>query len=144
MDLIKEDTVVIQEKEKNEFFCKVVSGSFAVFINYGQPGEYLLGIVSKGRVFGEIGFLSEMKSPYTVVANEDSLVLKIDKNNFYDFIKNNTQNAIDIMKSTSKMAGLLQEHINWLNSESNLEEERKKELTNNLKSKIKQYQNFRF
>lgn len=135
---------IIKAGEINDLLYKVVSGSFAIYMNYGKEDEYLIGVLGKGKCFGEIGFLAEQESPYTIVANEDSLVFEVDKSHFREFIVNNPKNAIDIMTSTSKMVGLLQKHVEMIIGESNLEQDKKKQMTNDLMDKIKKYQNFRF
>lgn len=144
MRKVMENEVVIKEQEKNELLYKVLSGSFACYMNYGKEGEFLIGILTKGKCFGEVGFLADEVSPYTYVANEDSLVLEVEKKNFQDFVSNNPKNAIDIMLSMSKQVNLLQRHLGMLLSEMDMDAEKKKALTEDLKEKIKMYQNFKF
>ena len=141
---ILENEIIINAGEKNDLLYKVVAGSFAIYMNYGEDSEYLIGVLGKGKCFGEIGFLAEQESPYTIVANEDSMVLDVDKLHFQDFIVNNPKNVVDIMTSMSKMVSLLQKHVELILKESNMEYERKQQMTENLMNKIKQYQNYRF
>ena len=141
---VAENEVIINKGEINELLYKVVSGSFAIYMNYGQDNEYLLGVLGKGKCFGESGFLAGQESPYTVIANQESLVLDVDKEHFQDFIVNNPRNAIDIMTSMSKMVCLLQKHVELLIDESNVEGEKKEQMTRNLMDKIRQYQSFKF
>ena len=141
---VLENEIIIKAGEKNSLLYKVVAGSFAIYMNYGEDNEYLIGVLGKGKCFGEVGFLAEQESPYTIVANEDSVILDVDKVHFQDFIVNNPKNAIDIMTSMSKMVSLLQKHIELILNESSMEYERKQQMTKNLMDKIKQYQNYRF
>lgn len=144
MKKIAENEIIIKEKEKNDKLYKILSGSFACYMNYGTDSEFLIGVLSKGKCFGEIGFLAEEPSPYTYIANEDSLVLDIAKKDFQSFVSNNPKNAIDIMMSMSKQVNLLQRHLTMVLSELDGDAEKKKALTESLKEKIKMYQSFRF
>ena len=144
MKKLSENEVLIRERETNDKLYKVLAGSFACYMNYGTDNEFLIGILSKGKCFGEIGFLAEEPSPYTYVANEEALVLDIAKKDFQDFVSNNPKNAIDIMMSMSKQVNLLQRHLSMVLSELDGDAEKKKALTEALNEKIRMYQNFRF
>lgn len=144
MRKVAENEIVINEHEKNEHLFKVLSGSFACYMNYGTEGEFLIGILTKGKCFGEIGFLAEEPSPYTYVANEEALVMEVEKKDFQSFVSQNPKNAIDIMMSMSKQVNLLQRHLGMVLGEMDMDAERKKALTDDLKDKIKMYQNYKF
>lgn len=144
MKKIAENEILIKEQEQNQKLYKVLSGSFACYMNYGTENEFLIGVLSKGKCFGEIGFLAEEPSPYTYVANEESLVLDIAKKDFQSFVSNNPKNAIDIMMSMSKQVNLLQRHLTMLLDEFNGDAEKKKALTEALKEKIRMYQHYKF
>ena len=144
MRKVAENEIVINEHEKNEHLFKILSGSFACYMNYGTEGEFLIGILTKGKCFGEIGFLAEEPSPYTYVANEEALVMEVEKKDFQSFVSQNPKNAIDIMMSMSKQVNLLQRHLGMVLGEMDMDAERKKALTDDLKDKIKMYQNYKF
>lgn len=144
MKKIAENEILIREKELNDKLYKVLAGSFACYMNYGVEGEFLIGVITKGKCFGEIGFLAGEPSPYTYVANSEALVLDVEKKDFQEFVSTNPKNAIDIMMSMSKQVNLLQRHLSMVLNELADDAEKKRALTESLKEKIKMYQNFKF
>ncbi|MGN0416300.1 MAG: cyclic nucleotide-binding domain-containing protein [Agathobacter sp.] len=99
MQEYKEDAVIIREGEQQNEMYKIISGKVAVYINYGQKNEYLLGILSEQQCFGEFGILCQKPSLYTVVAVYDVLLMRIGGDEFDDFIQKNSKNASDIIRN---------------------------------------------
>lgn len=97
-----ENTVIVKEGEIQTDMYKILSGKAAVYINYGKKNEYLLGLLSEQKCFGEICILCNKPSPYTVVAVYDVLAMRVSENEFDEFIQNNTRNASDIIKSLAR------------------------------------------
>ena len=137
-------TAVLPSSATEARRVSILSGSFACYMNYGSENEFLIGILTKGKCFGEIGFLAEEPSPYTYVANEDALVMEVKKKDFQSFVAQNPKNAVDIMMSMSKQVNLLQRHLGMVLGEMDMDAEKKKALTDNLKEKVKMYQNYKF
>ena len=52
------DEVILKEGETYGEMYKIVSGSVAVYIRYGEKEEHLIGIYSKPKCFGETNVLS--------------------------------------------------------------------------------------
>ncbi|MEG2349513.1 MAG: cyclic nucleotide-binding domain-containing protein, partial [Hungatella sp.] len=97
----EDDLILVQGSTKREMY-KILSGKAALYFNYGTPDEYLVGVLSEQRCFGELSILCGKPSPYSVVALGEVLVLHITEHTFDDFIKNNTQNAIGIMRNLAR------------------------------------------
>lgn len=95
----QEDAVILKQGESEKAMYKVLSGNVALYLNYGEPDEYLVGILGEQRCFGELSVLCDQASLHTVVAVHDVLLLRITQENFEVFIQNNYKNAIDIMKN---------------------------------------------
>lgn len=110
----KEDDIILQQGCTEKVMYKILTGSAAVYFNYGKPDEYLVGILSEQRCFGELGILCGKPSTYTVVAYEGVLVMRITMDTFDDFIKHNPQNAIDIMKNLANTVNTLSLNLNML------------------------------
>ncbi len=91
-------TVILAENEVNMDMYKIVSGSVEVYSGYGTDKEAILGILSKGSYFGEIGLLSKKPAIYTVVAYSDVLLLRITMNEIDLYIKNNHHDILAIMQ----------------------------------------------
>ena len=73
---------------------KIISGSVAVYIRYGEKEEHLIGIYSKSKCFGETNVLSDQPNIYTVVAYDDVLLMRITRDSLEEFIRNNPRNAM--------------------------------------------------
>lgn len=114
-----EDEIILQQGSTKQEMYKILSGKAAVYFHYGQPDEYLIGILSEQRCFGELSLLCGKPSTYTVVAFADVLVLRITLDTFDDFIKKNTQNAIGIMKNLANTIDTLSMNLNMVTEDLN-------------------------
>lgn len=110
----REDEIILRQGGLEREMYKIISGKAAVYFNFGKPDEYLVGILSEQRCFGELSLLCSKPSIYTVVAFGDVLVLRITEENFSEFIKQNPKNAIDIMKNLANTIATLSMNLNML------------------------------
>lgn len=133
------DEVIIKEGEIYQEMYKIVHGSVAIYLRYGQKEEHLVGIYSKSKCFGEIHVLSDQPSIYTVVAFDDVLLMRITKDTLEDFIRNNPRNAIDIMQNMVHTNILMQKNINLLLDDLYEKQDVNKKRTQEMKEKIQQY-----
>lgn len=144
---LSEDSIIVREGEICEKMFKLLQGKAAVYFHYGEESEFLVGILSDGKCFNEVGFLTRGKSPYTIVAFTDVLLLQISQDNFQQFIVNNPRNVIDIMKSMSQSIVAMKKHVDLLNEEvmkSVADENANVERNKFLQEQIMQYKNFHF
>ncbi len=118
---------------------KILSGSVAVYVRYGEEDEHLIGIYSKSRCFGEMSVISEQPSVYTVVAYDDVLLVRITKDFLEEFIKNNPRNIIDIMRNMGQTITVMQKNIDLLLDDLNEKQDLNKRRTQELCDKIRQY-----
>lgn len=137
----EEDEIILKEGERSDEMYKILSGSVIVYLHYGEKEEYVVGIFSKGRCFGEWNVLSEEPTGYTFVAYGKVLLLRITKDSLEDFIKNNPKNAIDIMQNMAQSMILLQKNIDMFLEEKDYlsQKEELQKQRNDLKRKIMQY-----
>ncbi len=133
------DDMIIKEGGTYEEMYKIISGSVAVYIRYGEKEEHLIGIYSKSKCFGEVHVLSGQPSIYTVVAYDDVLLMRITKDSLEDFIRNNPRNAIDIMQNMVHTNMLMQKNIDLLLDDIYEKQEINKKRTEDMKNKIRQY-----
>ncbi|MCI8607341.1 MAG: cyclic nucleotide-binding domain-containing protein [Hungatella sp.] len=82
-----EDQVILQQGSTEKVLYKIIHGKAIVYLNYGQEDEYIVGILSEQRCFGEFTILCGKPSIYTVVAYSDVLLLRIPEEDFDDFIR---------------------------------------------------------
>lgn len=113
----KEDEIILKQGDPDKSLYKIISGQVAVYINYEQDDEYLVGIQSFPSCFGEMTILSGQPSFYTVIALTDTKILCVPEENFENFIQNNPANAIAIMKTMAKNISLLNMNVKMLNEE---------------------------
>lgn len=118
-----EDEVILKEGSTEKVLYKIIHGKALVYLNYGQENEYLVGLLSEQRCFGEFTVLCGKPNIYTVVAYSDVLLLRIEEKDFDDFIRNNSSNAIDIMRNLANTVSTLSLNINLVLEE--LEQEKK-------------------
>ncbi|MCR5671520.1 MAG: cyclic nucleotide-binding domain-containing protein [Butyrivibrio sp.] len=94
---VPEGTIILKENEVNLDMYKIVNGCVEVYSGYGTDKEALLGILSKGKYFGEIGLLAQKPAAYTVIAYNDVLIQRITMNDIDSYIKNNHHDILQIM-----------------------------------------------
>ncbi|MBQ4166553.1 MAG: Crp/Fnr family transcriptional regulator [Oscillospiraceae bacterium] len=107
MKIYKEDEIIIREGERCNALYKILSGSVALYLHYGEENEYLIGAAGESKCFGEVSMLAGRPSPYTVVAIKDAMVMQVTEDQFESFIIKNTHNAIEIMKNMAKSVVML-------------------------------------
>ncbi len=139
MQTFHADEVIMREGVTYHEMYKILSGSVAVFMRYGEKDEHLLGIYSKSKCFGEIHVLSFQPSIYTVVAYDEVLVMRITKDTLEEFFRNNPRNAIDIMQNMVHTYTLMQKNIGLLLDDIYEKQDVNKKRTEELKKKIMQY-----
>lgn len=139
MKVFQEDEIIIREGEIYHEMYKIVSGSVAVYLRYGERDEHLIGMISKSKCFGEIHVLSEQPSIYTVIAYKEVLLMRITKDSLEEFIANNPQNAIDIMRNMVHTNSLMQKNIGLLLDDIYEKQDINRRRTEEIKKKIMQY-----
>ena len=139
MQTFRADEVIMREGEICDAMYKILSGSVAVYVRYGEEDEHLMGIYSKSRCFGEMSVLSEQPSAYTVIAYDDVLLVRITKDFLEDFIRNNPRNAVDIMRNMGHTITVMQKNIDLLLDDLNEKQDLNRKRAQELRDKISQY-----
>ncbi len=134
----KENSVILNEGDLDKKMYKVVSGKVEVYIGYRTESETIIGILSEGKYFGELGAFVDEPAIYTVVAYSDCLVLEIERDELGVFAKNNYLDLLAIMKNMTMSTINLKASIDLLNQDilalsSNLEKEKN---VNEIKRRI--------
>lgn len=94
---IPEGTVVLKEGETNDSMYKILSGNAEVYAGYGTASETVLGILSAGSYFGELGLLTGKPSIYTIVAFSDLILNRITMNEIDDYMAKNHHDMLAIL-----------------------------------------------
>lgn len=139
-----EDEIIIREGEAYEEMYKVLSGSAAMYLHYGEENEYLLGLISSQKCFGEVSLFSSRPSPYTVIALENTMIMRITKDHFESFITENPRNVIDIMTNMANRIVLLNTNLDMISDEfaniaATLEKNNRSREFIDISDKIMQY-----
>ena len=145
MKKLSEDEVIIREGETYEEMYKIVSGRAALYLQYGTENEYLIGVLSDGKWFGEVSVLAGKPSPYSVVAISDIMVMRIGAGRFESFISQNPHNTAEIMKNMANSIVMLKANVGMMSEElteilNTLEKDKaNKELAESIRMKLARY-----
>lgn len=145
MKKFSEDEIIIREGKTYDEMYKIVSGRVALYLQYGTENEYLIGVMSDGKCFGEVSVLTGKPSPYTVVAVSDIMVMRIGADRFESFISQNPRNTAEIMKNMANSIVMLKANIGMMTEGltdilNTLEKDKgEKELAEGIRMKLVQY-----
>lgn len=85
----KKGQCIFFEGDHSLFFYQVSEGSVCIVNIFKDGREFIQGLFSKGQSFGEPALLINSCYPVTAIANEDTIVLKIAKENFLYMLRGN-------------------------------------------------------
>lgn len=117
MKIFNEDDIIIKEGEMCSAMYKILSGKVALYLNYGEETEYLIGVAGEQKCFGDVSLLSGKPSPYTVVALSTVMAMQITEEQLESFIIKNTRNAMDIMNNMARSIVMLSTNLNMITEE---------------------------
>ena len=95
--------IIFKEKELHPYMYKVLNGSVALYVNYEEDHENVLGILKENRFFGEISMLTGRPQVYTAVALNDVLLMSVNEEQLESFLSENRGNTLGIMKSMARI-----------------------------------------
>lgn len=98
----KKEEFVYREGEPADAFYIVVSGRFRIIKEQAYGEETILDYLHKGDSFGEISLLTNQPHSVTVKAHNDSLVLKLSKDDFDDIINRMPTIALPLSRVLSR------------------------------------------
>lgn len=131
-----EDEIILRQGCTEKVMYKILHGKAEVYLNYGQKDEYLVCILAEQRCFGEFSILCGKPSIYTVVAYSDVLLLRITEEDFDSFVRNNSANAVDIMRNLASTIVAMNANMNIILEElsqaNSIEPERIREITKRI------------
>ena len=136
---VGEDEIILREDEYTTMMYKIVSGKVVVYIGYGTERETVVGILSEGSYFGEMGAFADAPSIYTVVAYCDCLILEIEKEELENYAKLNYRDLLVMLTNlTGSMIGL-KKNIEMLSKdiETLMEDRENKKHTQDIKERIR-------
>ena len=111
LNQVKENDIILKEGDKDENLYKILNGKVVVYNGYGSDKETVIGILSAGSYFGELGVFAGEPSVYTVVAYDDALILSVDKEDLRTYLKQNDSDSYEIMSNMSKAMLMMKKNI---------------------------------
>lgn len=104
--LLKEQTfskgsVIFREKDDADRFYILESGRVGVYKNYDSLSSRLLATHGSGHFFGEMALVDSLPRSATVIAEDDTLVLYLNRSDFQDIIQTCPGIALGVMTSIS-------------------------------------------
>ena len=131
---IPPDTMILREGEINLDMYKIVSGHVEMYTGYGTPNEVLIGLLGPGTCFGEFGILTGQPAIYTIITYSKTQILRVTEGLMGDFIQENKDDILQIMRNMATNMTRMQHQINQLSHElEEINENRTKRDTANNK-----------
>ncbi len=135
-----ENDIILREGDMDTNLYKILSGNVEVYSGYGTDGESILGILSEGDYFGELGVLTGTPAIYTVIAYNAPLILSVGKNDLLSYVKQNHSDFVAIMQNMGRSMINMKRNLDLLANDAAIllkdREETKK--TQELKQRIKE------
>lgn len=115
---------ILSEGEVNLDMYKLITGHVEMYRNYGTENEVLIGLLGPGACFGEFGLLLGKPAIYTIISYSEIKLLRVTQESLDDFVKENQQCIVHIMKNMASMMMAMTQNLTQLSNE--LEEMHKK------------------
>ena len=114
---IPPDTMILREGEINLDMYKIVSGHVEMYTGNGTPNEVLIGLLGPGTCFGEFGILTGQPAIYTIITYSKTKILRVTEGLMGDFIQENKDDILQIMRNMATNMTRMQHQINQLSRE---------------------------
>ena len=135
---IPPDTMILREGEINLDMYKIVSGHVEMYTGYGTPNEVLIGLLGPGTCFGEFGILTGQPAIYTIITYSKTKILRVTEGLMGDFIQENKDDILQIMRNMATNMTRMQHQINQLSRELEevTENRTKRDTTDNKDDRV--------
>lgn len=117
LERISDNQIILKEGDPCSKIYKILSGEVAIYSKYGCDEEFLHGVLSKGKYIGLESFFTDKLNDYSFVTVGECLVMRVNLDEFEEFVRTNTANAIEIMKVLAESNNRLNTHLNMINEE---------------------------
>jgi len=98
----KKDEIIYKEGDAaNAFFC-IISGRVLLYVKDADGTQKILEYLHRGKYFGIISLLTSEPHSVTAKAINDSVILRIEKDDFKNIITKVPQLSIDFMQTLSR------------------------------------------
>lgn len=114
---VPEGTMILKEGEINLDMYKILSGHAEMYTGYGTENEILIGMIGEGTCFGEFGILTGKPAIYTIITYSKCKLLRVTEGLMGQFIQENRDDILKIMKNMATNMMRMQHQINQLSEE---------------------------
>ena len=114
---VPEGTMILKEGEINLDMYKILSGHAEMYTGYGTENEILIGMIGPGTCFGEFGILTGKPAIYTIITYSSVKLLRVTEGLMGQFIQENRDDILKIMKNMATNMMRMQHQINQLSEE---------------------------
>ena len=104
--------VIIKEGDTGNSFFQLLEGKVAVYKNYGKDDEVQVATIEQGQYFGEMAVIETYPRSTTVVADGDVKVIEIAAEELNDYIAQNPDKILAIMKLLGSRISTMTEDYN--------------------------------
>ncbi|MBS1754500.1 MAG: Crp/Fnr family transcriptional regulator [Ferruginibacter sp.] len=88
---IKAGEIIFQEGVHSPLYYQLVEGKVR-WVNINEQGkEFIQILIEPGECFGEFALFDDGPFAATAIADEDSVIIRLHKDSFYDILKENPQ-----------------------------------------------------
>ena len=94
---VKKDEIIFREGNVGDAFYLIVLGSVRISTIIPGVGEEALTILGEGEYFGEMALIDDEPRSASAIANEDTLLLLIEKDNFRKLLAQETGIAYKLL-----------------------------------------------
>ena len=130
---------ILLEGDVNSDMFKILKGNAELYISYGTENEVLLGILGEGDCFGEFGLLLHKPAIYTVIAYSDMILFRVTEGRIGDFIQENHNSVLQIMRSMADTMMVMSHQITQLNEELDEKNKTNIRIVGKNKEMLKRY-----
>jgi CRP/FNR family cyclic AMP-dependent transcriptional regulator len=94
---VRKDEIIFKEGDTGDAFYFIVSGSVRISTIVPGVGEEALTILIEGEYFGEMALIDDAPRSASAIANDDTILLLIEKDNFRKLLAQETGIAYKLL-----------------------------------------------
>ncbi|SDH79922.1 Cyclic nucleotide-binding domain-containing protein [Pseudobutyrivibrio sp. 49] len=109
---------IIVERQPDKYLYVILSGRAYMYAGYGTKEETIIDKFGVGNCFGAYGMLTKRPDNYTVVAQTDMKLIRLEEADMADFIsKENASTVLSVMKAMAKEMVRVKTELDTLNKD---------------------------
>lgn len=109
---------IVVERQPDKYLYVILSGRAYMYTGYGTKEETIIDKFGTGNCFGAYGMLTKRPDNYTVVAQTDMKLIRLEEADMADFIsKENASTVLSVMKAMAKDMVRIKTELDNLNKD---------------------------